>query len=135
MKTIREFNKEFVAEILKLQEKRRDFFSKKIEKYCLEKNLKIKKTEDNFEVVNVDYVEELLRNNKLKLIDEYSIFFKKVKIYNFGELNILIEENDDNKKESDNNKKYKVLLEGELINLSDWDSSYETLEDFLRIYQ
>ena len=135
MKTIREFNKEFVAEILKLQEKRRDFFSKKIEKYCLEKNLKIKKTEDNFEVVNVDYVEELLRNNKLKLIDEYSIFFKKVKIYNFGELNILIEENDDNKKESDNNKKYKVLLEGSLIDLSDWDSNYETLEDFLRIYQ
>ena len=135
MKTIREFNKEFVAEILKLQEKRRDFFSKKIEQYCLEKNLKIKKTEDNFEVVNVDYVEELLRNNKLKLIDEYSIFFKKVKIYNFGELNILIEENDNNKKESDNNKKYKVLLEGSLIDLSDWDSSYETLEDFLRIYQ
>ena len=135
MKTVEEFNKEFVKEILKLQEKRRDFFSKKIEKYCLEKNLKIKKTEDNFEVVNVDYVEELLRNNKLKLIDEYSIFFKKVKIYNFGELNILIEENDNNKKESDNNKKYKVLLEGELINLSDWDSSYETLEDFLRIYQ
>ena len=135
MKTIREFNKEFVAEILKLQEKRRDFFSKKIEKYCLEKNLKIKKTEDNFEVVNVDYVEELLRNNKLKLIDEYSIFFKKVKIYNFGELNILIEENDNNKKESDNNKKYKVLLEGSLIDLSDWDSNYEPLEDFLRIYQ
>ena len=135
MKTIREFNKEFVAEILKLQEKRRDFFSKKIEQYCLEKNLKIKKTEDNFEVVNVDYVEELLRNNKLKLIDEYSIFFKKVKIYNFGELNILIEENDNNKKESDNNKKYKVLLEGALIDLSDWDSNYETLEDFLRIYQ
>ncbi len=135
MKTIREFNKEFVAEILKLQEKRRDFFSKKIEQYCLEKNLKIKKTEDNFEVVNVDYVEELLRNNKLKLIDEYSIFFKKVKIYNFGELNILIEENDNNKKESDNNKKYKVLLEGSLIDLSDWDSNYETLEDFLRIYQ
>ena len=135
MKTIREFNKEFVAEILKLQEKRRDFFSKKIEQYCLEKNLKIKKTEDNFEVVNVDYVEELLKNNKLKLIDEYSIFFKKVKIYNFGELNILIEENDNNKKESDNNKKYKVLLEGALIDLSDWDSNYETLEDFLRIYQ
>ena len=135
MKTVEEFNKEFVAEILKLQEKRKDFFSKKIEEYCLEKKLEIKKTKDNFEVVNVDYVEELLRNNKLKLIDEYSIFFKKVKIYNFGELNILIEENDDNKKESDNNKKYKVLLEGELINLSDWDSSYETLEDFLRIYQ
>jgi hypothetical protein len=127
MKTIREFNKEFVAEILKLQEKRRDFFSKKIEQYCLEKNLKIKKTEDNFEVVNVDYVEELLRNNKLKLIDEYSIFFKKVKIYNFGELNILIEE-------SDNNKKYKVLLKKSLIDLRDWDSDYETLEDFLKIY-
>ena len=135
MKTVKEFNKEFVKEILKLQEKRKDFFSKKIEQYCLEKNLKIKKTEDNFEVVNVDYVEELLKNNKLKLIDEYSIFFKKVKIYNFGELNILIEENDNNKKESDNNKKYKVLLEGALIDLSDWDSNYETLEDFLRIYQ
>ena len=135
MKTVKEFNKEFVEELLKLQEKRKDFFSKKIEQYCLEKNLKIKKTEDNFEVVNVDYVEELLRNNKLKLIDEYSIFFKKVKIYNFGELNILIEENDNNKKEIGNNKKYKVLLEGSLIDLSDWDSSYETLEDFLRIYQ
>ena len=127
MKTVEEFNKEFVAEILKLQEKRRDFFSKKIEKYCLEKNLKIKKTEDNFEVVNVEYVEDLLRNNKIKLIDEYSIIFKKVKIYNFGELNILIEE-------SDNNKKYKVLLKKSLIDLRDWDSDYETLEDFLRIY-
>ena len=127
MKTVEEFNKEFVAEILKLQEKRRDFFSKKIEKYCLEKNLKIKKTEENFEVVNVEYVEDLLRNNKIKLIDEYSIIFKKVKIYNFGELNILIEE-------SDNNKKYKVLLKKSLIDLRDWDSDYETLEDFLRIY-
>ena len=127
MKTVEEFNKEFVAEILKLQEKRRDFFSKKIEKYCLEKNLKIKKTEDNFEVVNVEYVEDLLRNNKIKLIDEYSIIFKKVKIYNFGELNILIEE-------SDNNKKYKVLLKKSLIDLRDWDSDYENLEDFLRIY-
>ena len=127
MKTVEEFNKEFVAEILKLQEKRRDFFSKKIEKYCLEKNLKIKKTEDNFEVVNVEYVEDLLRNNKIKLIDEYSIIFKKVKIYNFGELNILIEE-------SDNNKKYKVLLKKSLIDLRDWDSDYETLEDFLKIY-
>ena len=127
MKTVEEFNKEFVAEILKLQEKRRDFFSKKIEKYCLEKNLKIKKTEDNFEVVNVEYVEDLLRNNKIKLIDEYSIIFTKVKIYNFGELNILIEE-------SDNNKKYKVLLKKSLIDLRDWDSDYETLEDFLKIY-
>ena len=127
MKIVEEFNKEFVAEILKLQEKRRDFFSKKIEQYCLEKNLKIKKTEDNFEVVNVEYVEDLLRNNKIKLIDEYSIIFKKVKIYNFGELNILIEE-------SDNNKKYKVLLKKSLIDLRDWDSDYETLEDFLRIY-
>ena len=134
MKTIREFNKEFVAEILKLQEKRRDFFSKKIEQYCLEKNLKIKKTEDNFEVVNVDYVEELLRNNKLKLIDEYSIFFKKVKIYNFGELNILIEENDNNKKESDNNKNYKVFLKESVIDLKDWDSNVEDLEDFLNEY-
>lgn len=127
MKTVEEFNKEFVAEILKLQEKRRDFFSKKIEKYCLEKNLKIKKTEDNFEVVNVEYVEDLLRNNKIKLIDEYSIIFTKVKIYNFGELNILIEE-------SDNNKKYKVLLKKSLIDLRDWDSDYEILEDFLKIY-
>ena len=127
MKTIREFNKEFVGEILKLQEKRKDFLSKKIEKYCLEKNLKIKKTKDNFEIVNVEYVEDLLRNNKIKLIDEYSIIFKKVKIYNFGELNILIEE-------SDNNKKYKVLLEESLIDLRDWDSDYETLEDFLEIY-
>ena len=41
MKTVEEFNKEFVEGILKLQEKRKDFLSKKIEKYCLEKNLKI----------------------------------------------------------------------------------------------
>ena len=128
MKTVKEFNKEFVKEILKLQEKRKDFFSKKIEKYCLEKNLKIKKTKDNFEVVNVDYVEQLLKDNKLKLINEYSTYSEKVKIYNFEELNILI-------KESDNNKKYKVLLEESVIDLSDWDSNYETLEDFLRIYQ
>ena len=127
MKTVKEFNKEFVKEILKLKEKRKDFFSKKIEKYCLEKNLKIKKTKDNFEVVNVDYVEQLLKDNKLKLINEYSTYSEKVKIYNFEELNILI-------KESDNNKKYKVLLEESVIDLSDWDSNYETLEDFLEIY-
>ena len=127
MKTVKEFNKEFVKEILKLQEKRKDFFSKKIEKYCLEKNLKIKKTKDNFEVVNVDYVEQLWKDNKLKLINEYSTYSEKVKIYNFEELNILI-------KESDNNKKYKVLLEESVIDLSDWDSNYETLEDFLEIY-
>ena len=127
MKTVKEFNKEFVKEIIKVQEKRKDFFSKKIEKYCLEKNLKIKKTKDNFEVVNVDYVEQLLKDNKLKLINEYSTYSEKVKIYNFEELNILI-------KESDNNKKYKVLLEESVIDLSDWDSNYETLEDFLEIY-
>ena len=49
-------------------------------------------------------------------------------------MNILIEESDNNKKESDNNKKYKVLLEESLIDLRDWDSDYETLEDFLKIY-
>ena len=81
MKTVKEFNKEFVKEILKLQEKRKDFFSKKIEKYCLEKNLKIKKTKDNFEVVNVDYVEQLLKDNKLKLIkyNLINLFFKRIK--------------------------------------------------------
>lgn len=129
MKTIKEFNKEFVAEILKLQEKRRDFFSKKIEQYCLEKNLKIKKTEDNFEVVNVDYVEELLKNNKLELINEYehSIYLVKVKIYSFEELRIVI-------KESDSNKNYKVFLKESVIDLRDWDSNVEDLEDFLNEY-
>ena len=129
MKTVKEFNKEFVKEILKLQEKRKDFFSKKIEEYCLEKNLTIKKTEDNFEIVNVDYVEELLRNNKLKLIDEYeySIYLVKVKVYNFEELRIVI-------KESDNNKNYKVFLKEPVIDLRDWDSNYEILEDFLNEY-
>ena len=129
MKTIKEFNKEIVEEILKLQEKRKDFFSKKIEEYCLEKKLEIKKTKDNFEVVNVEYVEELLKNNKLKLINEYehSIYLVKVKIYNFEELRIVI-------KESDNNKNYKVFLEEALIDLKDWDSDYETLEDFLNEY-
>lgn len=129
MKTVKEFNKEFVAEILKLQEKRKDFFSKKIEQYCLEKKLEIKKTKDNFEVVNVDYVEELLRNNKLKLIDEYehSIYLVKVKVYNFEELRIVI-------KESDNNKNYKVFLKEPVIDLRDWDSNYEILEDFLNEY-
>ena len=129
MKTVKEFNKEFVEELLKLQEKRKDFLSKKIEKYCLEKNLKIKKTEDNFEVVNVEYVEDLLRNNKLKLINEYehSIYLVKVKNYNFEELRIVI-------KESDSNKNYKVFLKESVIDLKDWDSNYEPLEDFLKIY-
>ena len=97
------------------------------EKYCLAKNLKIKKTEDNFEVVNIDYIEELLRNNKLKLINEYSTYLEKVKIYNFEELNILI-------KESDNNKNYKVLLSEEVVDLRNWNSNVEDLEDFLKIY-
>lgn len=129
MKTVKEFNKEFVKEILKLQEKRKDFFSEKIEKYCLEKNLKIKKIEDNFEIVNVDYVEDLLRNNKLKLINEYEhyIYCVKVKNYNFEELRIVIEE-------SNNNKNYKVFLKESVIDLRDWDSDYETLEDFLNEY-
>lgn len=129
MKTVKEFNKEFVEELLKLQEKRKDFLSKKIEKYCLEKNLKIKKTEDNFEVVNVEYVEDLLRNNKLKLINEYehSIYLVKVKIYNFEELRIVI-------KESDSNKNYKVFLKESVIDLKDWDSNYESLENiFIKI--
>ena len=129
MKTIKEFNKEFIEEILKLQEKRKEFVSKKIEEYCLKKKLEIKKTKDNFEVVNVDYVEELLRNNKLKLINEYehSIYLVKVKVYNFEELRIVI-------KESDNNKNYKVFLEEALIDLRDWDSNVEDLEDFLNEY-
>ena len=77
----------------------------------------------------MDYVEDLLRNNKLKLINEYehSIYLVKVKNYNFEELRIVI-------KESDNNKNYKVFLEEALIDLRDWDSDYETLEDFLNEY-
>ena len=91
--------------------------------------MKIKKTEDNFEIVNVDYLEDLLRNNKLKLINEYehSIYLVKVKIYNFEELRIVI-------KESDSNKNYKVFLKESAIDLKDWDSNYESLEDFLKIY-
>jgi hypothetical protein len=91
--------------------------------------LKIKKTKDNFEVVNVDYVEDLLRNNKLKLINEYEhyIYCVKVKNYNFEELRIVIEE-------SNNNKNYKVFLKESVIDLRDWDSEYETLEDFLNEY-
>ena len=127
MKKIKEFNKEISKEILKIQEKRKDFVSKKIEEYSLAKNLKIKKTEDNFDVVNVEYVEDLLRNNKLKLISEYSTYLAEVKIYNFEELNILV-------KESNNNKNYKVLLSEEVIDLRDWNSDLENLEDFLNKY-
>lgn len=127
MQKIKEFNKEISKEILKIQEKRKDFVSKKIEEYSLAKNLKIKKTEDNFDVVNVEYVEDLLRNNKLKLISEYSTYLAEVKIYNFEELNILV-------KESNNNKNYKVLLSEEVIDLRDWDSDLENLEDFLNKY-
>lgn len=127
MQKIKEFNKEISKEILKIQEKRKDFVSKKIEEYSLAKNLKIKKTEDNFDVVNVEYVEDLLRNNKLKLISEYSTYLAEVKIYNFEELNILV-------KESNNNKNYKVLLSEEVIDLRDWNSDLENLEDFLNKY-
>ena len=127
MKTIKEFNKEFVKEILKLQEKRKDFFSKKIEEYCLEKKLEIKKTKDNFEVVNVDYVEELLKNNKLELTSEYSNYLGEVKIYIFEELKIIVTS-------YSKNKTYKVLLSEEVIDLENWDSNYESLEDFLKIY-
>ena len=127
MKTIKEFNKEIVEEILKLQEKRKEFVSKKIEEYCLEKKLELKKTNDNFEVVNVDYVEELLRSNKLKLTSEYSNYLGEVKIYIFEELKIIVSK-------YNKNKTYKVLLSEEVIDLENWDSNYETLEDFLKIY-
>lgn len=91
--------------------------------------MKIKKTKDNFEVVNVEYVEDLLRNNKIKLINEYehSIYLVKVKIYNFEELRIVI-------KESDSNKNYKVFLKEPVIDLRDWGSNVEDLEDFLNEY-
>ena len=46
---------------------------------------------------------------------------------NFEELNILV-------KESNNNKNYKVLLSEEVIDLRDWDSDLENLEDFLNKY-
>lgn len=72
-------------------------------------------------------MEELLRNNKLKLISEYSTYLEEVKIYNFEELKIII-------KESDNNKNYKVLLSEEVVNLRNWDSNVEDLEDFLNEY-
>ena len=74
----------------------------------------------------MDYVEDLLRNNKLKLINEYSTYSEKVKIYDFEELKIIIKESD--------NKNYKVLLSEEVIDLENWDSNYETLEDFLNEY-
>lgn len=127
MKTIKEFNKEFIEEILKLQEKRKEFVSKKIEEYCLKKKLEIKKTKDNFEVVNVDYVEELLKNNKLELTSEYSNYLGEVKIYIFEELKIIVTS-------YSKNKTYKVLLSEEVIDLENWDSNYESLEDFLKIY-
>lgn len=47
--------------------------------------------------------------------------------HNFEELNILI-------KESDNNKKCKVLLSEEVIDLENWNSNAEDLKDFLKIY-
>ena len=89
--------------------------------------MKIKKTEDNFEVVNVDYVEELLKNNKLELTSEYSNYLGEVKIYIFEELKIIVTS-------YSKNKTYKVLLSEEVIDLENWDSNYEFLEDFLKIY-
>ena len=124
MKTIKEFNKEFAMKILQLQKKREKFLNKKIEEYCLAKNLKIQKLAGNFEIVNIEYIEELLKKQKIKLISEYSTYLDKVKIYKFEELKII----------NYNNKNYKVLLAEELIDLSDFNCNQESIEDFLNYY-
>jgi len=64
----------------------------------------------------------------MKAREKFSRLFSVLKREEAFKLNTLTIE------ESNNNKNYKVFLKESVIDLRDWDSEYETLEDFLNEY-
>ena len=131
-KDILQFNKKVISEFKELMKKCRIYEKEFILNSSKEKGLILTilnedKDIQSFAIKNVDYIKTLILKNEIKCITQIGNQFEITsKVYLFDDL--LIVEN--LKKEVT----YKVVSKEKILNLSDYDYAYETLDSFLNSY-
>lgn len=127
-KDILNFNKEIALEVRKIIKKTQDFTKELILKSAKEKGLILEVLNESefnqsYLVKNVDYLQELIKDDKVKYSSKLGNNFGLIsKTYIFEDLMII-----------ENIKKgyYKVFSKEEIINLNNYDSDFESLQSFL----
>lgn len=128
-KDILNFNKEIALEVRKIIKKTQDFTKELILKSAKEKGLILEVLNESefnqsYLVKNVDYLQELIKDDKVKYSSKLGNNFGLIsKTYIFEDL--LIIENL-NKKDY-----YTVISKDEIINLNNYESDFESLQSFL----
>lgn len=127
-KDILNFNKEIALEVRKIIKKTQDFTKELILKSAKEKGLILEVLNESefnqsYLVKNVDYLQELIKDDKVKYSSKLGNNFGLIsKTYIFEDLMII-----------ENIKKgyYKVFSKEEIINLNNYESDFESLQSFL----
>lgn len=127
-KDILNFNKEIALEVRKIIKKTQDFTKELILKSAKEKGLILEALNESefnqsYLVKNVDYLQELIKDDKVKYSSKLGNNFGLIsKTYIFEDLMII-----------ENIKKgyYKVFSKEEIINLNNYESDFESLQSFL----
>lgn len=127
-KDILNFNKEIALEVRKIIKKTQDFTKELILKSAKEKGLILEVLNESefnqsYLVKNVDYLQELIKDDKVKYSSKLGNNFGLIsKTYIFEDLMII-----------ENIKKgyYKVFSKEEIINLNNYESDFESLQSYL----
>ena len=125
-KDILNFNKEVVLEVKSIIKKCQDYEKKLILKSVADKGLELEilnegKYNQSYFVKNIHFIKELIENKKIKLISRMaSDLITLTKVYMFEDLLIL-----------EKKGTYKVILKDGILNLYEYESSYEALDSFL----
>lgn len=131
-KDILQFNKKVISEFKELMKKCRIYEKEFILNSSKEKGLILTilnedKDIQSFAIKNVDYIKTLILKNEIKCITQIGNQFEITsKVYLFDDLLIV-----ENLKKEDT---YKVVSKEKILNLSDYDYAYETLDSFLNSY-
>lgn len=125
-KDILNFNKEVVLEVKGIIKKCQDYEKELILKSADDKGLELEvlnggKYNQSYFVKNIHFIKELIENKKIKLISRMaSDLITLTKVYMFEDLLIL-----------EKKGTYKVILKDGILNLYEYESSYEALDSFL----
>ena len=124
-KDILNFNKEIALEVRKIIKKTQDFTKELILKSAKEKGLILEVLNESenqsYLVKNVEYVLELIENEKIKCTSKMgNKFGLSYKTYTFEDLLIIENLNKENY--------YTVISKEEIINLNNYESDFESLQ-------